>query len=91
MKNYHIKFVPRAEADMEYHIKVGNKSRLKKIARLLDELEKHPRNGTGHAEQLKHEFSGKWSRRIDDVHRIVYHIYDDEDLVVVYQMKDHYQ
>jgi toxin YoeB len=88
---YFLKFMPKAEDDMAYHAKVGDKSRLKKIARLLEELEKHPLKGTGKPEQLKHELSGRWSRRITDEHRIVYRIDEETTTVVIYQMKDHYE
>jgi toxin YoeB len=91
MKKYNLKFMPKAESDMDYHLRVGSKSRLTKIARILEELELNPSTGVGRVERLKHDFSGKWSRRIDDVHRIVYKIDDDNDVVVVYQMKDHYR
>ncbi|WP_229213829.1 Txe/YoeB family addiction module toxin [Dyadobacter psychrotolerans] len=43
----------------------GNKSVLKKIRKLLDELIKHPYTGTGQPEQLKHNLTGFWSRRIN--------------------------
>ena len=47
MKKYRIKLMPRAEEDLGHHIKSGNKKRLKKIDKLLIELEEHPATGTG--------------------------------------------
>ncbi|WP_407281127.1 Txe/YoeB family addiction module toxin [Aromatoleum evansii] len=37
---------------------------------------------------LKFNFSGYWSRRIDDEHRVIYKVVDDE--VVIAQMRGHY-
>jgi toxin YoeB len=36
----------------------------KKIKELLQSIIETPHNGIGKPEQLKHELSGKWSRRI---------------------------
>lgn len=90
MEKYTLDYSARAKADMQYHLKSGNKSRLRKIYRLLRELEYHPREGTGKPEQLKHELSDKFSRRITGEHRIVYRVDDEARSVVIYQMKDHY-
>ncbi|CAH0998869.1 Toxin YoeB [Neolewinella maritima] len=51
----------------------------RKLARLLREIRKHPFTGTGKPEPLKHEFSGWWSRRINQEHRLVYRITTRED------------
>ncbi len=91
MNRYILDYSAQARADMEYHLKSGNKSRLRKIARLLSEIEEHPKKGTGKPEQLKHELSGKWSRRINDEDRIVYEIDEEGRRVKIHQMKDHYQ
>jgi len=40
-------------------------------------------------EPLKHILSGCWSRRIDDEHRLVYLV--DEDDIVVLQARYHYE
>ena len=49
----------------------------------MEELEKHPFTGTGRPEQLKHKLAGNWSRRINQEHRLVYKILD-EDTVGIY-------
>ncbi|WP_233244144.1 Txe/YoeB family addiction module toxin [Brumimicrobium oceani] len=46
--------------------------------------------GTGKPEQLKHELSGYWSRRINKEHRIVYEVFEEENKVVVLSLKGHY-
>ena len=63
--------------------KAGERQALKKIDRLLSELEEHPETGTGKPERLKGELSGKWSRRITERHRLVYEIFDEYVEVVV--------
>jgi len=45
--------------------KSGNKALLKKISALIKEIQNHPFNGTGKPEELKHQFTGLWSRRIN--------------------------
>ena len=50
---------------MTFGKKSGNKSILKKITALVEAIEDNPFEGIGKPEQLKHEFSGYWSRRIN--------------------------
>jgi toxin YoeB len=50
---------------------------LKRINVLLKAIEREHFVGIGKPEPLKGEFSGFWSRRIDDTNRLVYRIRDD--------------
>jgi len=43
----------------------------------------------GEPEALKHEFQGRWSRRIDETNRLVYEISDSGDIRII-QCKGHY-
>ncbi len=61
-----------------------------KAQRLLDEIREHPRTGTGHPEQLRGNFTGKWSRRITKKHRLIYEIHDMEVVVIVISTYGHY-
>lgn len=63
----------------------------KKLAKLLIELQEHPRTGTGQVEQLKHFKEETWSRRITKEHRLVYRIYDDVVEVLVVSAYGHYE
>ena len=54
----------------------------KKIDTLIKEILRTPFTGTGKPEPLKHELSGYWSRRINDEHRLVYKVEEDEVLVI---------
>jgi toxin YoeB len=87
---YDVIFAERAEKDISFHIRSGNKSLVQKLMVLLDELREHPRTGTGKPEQLKHNLSGKWSRRINSEHRLVYSIEEDKVIVEVISAKGHY-
>ena len=48
--------------------------RLKRVNSLIRDIERDPFNGIGKPEPLRGELSGSWSRRIDDVNRIVYRV-----------------
>ena len=69
-----IELTVRAEADLAYWQKTGNKPVLQKIRTLLESIIETPFSGIGKPEQLKHELSGKWSRRITHSDRIIYQI-----------------
>lgn len=51
-----------------------DKQVLKKINQLIKDIQRNPFDGLGKPEPLKHQFSGFWSRRITDEHRLVYEI-----------------
>lgn len=60
-----------------------------RINQLIREIQREPFSGIGKPEPLKHAFRGWWSRRINDEHRIVYKIQDDE-AVLIAQLRYHY-
>ncbi|MBY0424676.1 MAG: Txe/YoeB family addiction module toxin, partial [Cytophagales bacterium] len=51
---------------------------LGRINELLKEISRTPFSGKGKPEPLKHKYKGYWSRRIDDEHRLIYKIKEDE-------------
>ncbi len=59
-----------------------DKKKLKKINELLKDIARNPFEGLGKPESLKHKYSGFWSRRIDDEHRLIYRCVDDEIQIV---------
>lgn len=65
-----------------------DKATLKRINALLKDIQCTPFEGIGKPEQLKHNLSGFWSRRIDEEHRLVYAVQDDTILVA--QCRYHY-
>ena len=54
---------------------------LRKINELIRYIERHGNSGLGKPEPLKHELSGYWSRRITDVHRLIYSL-DEENIYI---------
>lgn len=66
-----------------------DKKKLKRINLLISDIQRHPYEGIGKPEPLKHGLAGYWSRRIDDEHRIVYKHQDDSILIA--QLRYHYQ
>lgn len=71
--------------------KSGDLQALKKLNKLLTELEEHPTTGTGQIEPLKGNKSGLWSRRITSRHRLIYLINDTEIKVLVISTYGHYE
>ena len=59
-----------------------DKKTLKRINLLIEAARREPFNGTGKPEPLLGNLSGYWSRRIDDVHRLIYRATDD-DLIII--------
>jgi toxin YoeB len=51
---------------------------LKRINQLIQDVMRNGNEGIGKPEPLKHGFQGYWSRRINDEHRLVYKVVDDE-------------
>ena len=55
---------------------------LRRINALIQDTMRSPFSGIGKPEPLRENLSGFWSRRIDDTHRLVYTV-DDDDLAIV--------
>jgi len=68
--------------------KSGQSDIVKKIEQLLISIKETPFSGIGKPEPLKYEYSGKWSRRINGMHRIVYGI--EDETIYIYSCKGHY-
>ena len=79
-----------AKNHLEKHRKSGSIILLRKIDKILNELRDNPFEGTGKPEKLKYENAGKWSRRIDKKHRLIYEIIENEILVEVISAFGHY-
>lgn len=58
--------------------KQTDKRKLKKINDLLKDISRHPFDGIGKPEPLKHKYAVFLSRRIDDEHRLIYRVEEDE-------------
>ena len=66
-----------------------DKKKFDRINKLLKNCKKTPYAGLGKPHPLKHEYSGYWSRRIDEEHRLVYKVTDEA--IVVAGCKYHYK
>ena len=84
-----INFTEDADQHLNFFIKSGNKSVLRKVAELIKAIEENPFQGIGKPEQLKYELTGLWSRRINQEHRLIYEI--TEDIILVHSLKGHYK
>lgn len=62
---------------------------LKRINELLKDIERNGHKGLGKPEPLKHNFTGYWSRRITDEHRLIYSI--DENNINIISCRYHYK
>ena len=80
-------FAENAWEDYLYWQKTDKKI-LGRINKLIKEIQRQPFEGVGKPEPLEHAFSGYWSRRINDEHRIVYKVADDALLIA--QLRYHY-
>jgi len=66
----------------------NDKKIMYKINDLIKAIQRTPFEGIGKPERLRFEFAGKWSRRINQEHRLIYDIVDDE--LVIFQCRYHY-
>ena len=55
-----------------------DKYKIKRINELVKDISRNPFHGIGKPEALKFNYAGFWSRRIDEEHRLIYRIVDDE-------------
>ena len=82
---------PIFSEDIQKHKEAGQKKIIKKIASFLSELEENPTQGTGQVERLKHYGERSvWSRRIDQKHRLVYEVFEEEKPVELLSAYGHY-
>jgi toxin YoeB len=74
-------FVEESWDDYLYWQKTDKKM-LQKINALLKDISRTPFSGIGKPEALKHKYRGFWSRRIDQEHRLIYKMHEDEIQIV---------
>ncbi len=75
------RFVPDAWESYLYWQEQDRKM-LKRVNLLIDAAVRDPFAGVGKPEPLRGDLAGYWSRRIDEVNRLVYRA-TDEELVVI--------
>ena len=90
MGRYTVELTEEFDTHLNHWMKVGTKAILRKIEKILPELEEHPTTGVGKPEALKGEFAGLWSRRLNQQHRMIYEIIDENVTVYLLSAKGHY-
>lgn len=83
-----IEFEPKALLEYEWFERHEPKL-FSKINQLLQNMLETPETGLGKPEPLRYEFSGYWTRRINDEHRLVYRI--DGKRIIIAQCRYHYK
>ena len=66
-----------------------DKKTLKRINLLIRDSIRDPEMGIGKPEALKENLAGLWSRRIDDVNRLVYAV--ERNRIVIIACRYHYE
>lgn len=61
---------------------------LKRINKLIQDIDRNGHTGIGKAEPLRYEYQGCWSRRIDEANRLIYRIEDGR--LEILQCRTHY-
>jgi toxin YoeB len=85
---YKIILLSDARADLEYW-KHTNPVIVRRIKVLLKDIQEHPYSGIGIPEALRFNLAGKWSRRINHEHRIIYSLDGNKIFVYVFSMRSH--
>jgi len=78
----------KAEEHIAYWKGTNNKVIEKRIVALKNAIIVSPFTGIGKPEPLKHELSGKWSRRIDRKNRFIYSV--ENETLYIFSLKGHY-
>lgn len=80
-------YTKKAKEDYQYWIE-HNPKLAARIEKLIADIQTHPFKGLGKPEPLKFKYSGYWSRRIDQQHRLVYKLFDGD--IYIAQCRYHY-
>lgn len=65
-----------------------DKKTLKKLNKLIEDINRNGNEGIGQPEPLKDNLSGLWSREIDSKNRLIYKI--EDNCIKIYQCKNYY-
>lgn len=90
MGRYSLKISEKAKKELSLLHKSGDKILIKRIEKILEELGNNPYSGIGKPEQLKHNLSGLWSRRLDKKNRLVYEVVEEIVTIYIVAVKGHY-
>ena len=65
-----------------------DKKMVRRINELLKDISRNPFSGIGKPEPLKYKYKGFWSRRINEEHRLIYQVRENEILIA--KCRSHY-
>jgi len=85
-----IVYTERALKERDFWKKSGDKKIQKRISLLLEAIILDPEKGIGKPEMLRENLSGFWSRRITQIHRLVYSVDLEAQKIVIISMRFHY-
>jgi toxin YoeB len=83
-----VEFTANALSALQFWLKSDRKI-LDRIFTIIEETRREPFKGIGKPEPLKNNLKGYWSRRINDEHRMIYKV--TEDNIVIFSLKGHYE
>ena len=63
----------------------------KKARHLIDVIRENPYQNPPPYEKLVGDLKGAYSRRINIVHRLVYQVYEDEQMIKIMSLWSHYE
>ena len=86
--NWELVYTKQAQKDAKKLAASGLKE---KAQELLDIIKKDPYQNPPPYEKLVGDLSGAYSRRINIQHRLVYQVYDKEQIVKVIRLWTHYE
>jgi len=81
-------FSSHALDDLSYWKQTQNNKILQRIRLLIEHIETDPFHGIGKPEPLRHNYSGMWSRRINQTHRIIYEVSSNK--ILIHALREHY-
>ncbi len=83
-----IKLIPKAFNEFSFWVE-EDKQILIRILNLIKDIQRNPFSGLGKPEPLKHKYKSLWSRRINQEHRLIYRVTDEE--IVIVSCRFHYE
>ncbi|PWA03866.1 Txe/YoeB family addiction module toxin [Flavobacterium psychrotolerans] len=90
MGKFRIQIEDIAKDQLRKIYKSGDKATIKKLEKILLELEEHPKTAIGEPEALKYQLTGYWSRKINKKDRMIYEISEELVLVSIIELSSHY-
>lgn len=60
----------------------NDKQKAKRVNELIRDIARNPFDGIGKPEALRYNYTGFWSRRIDEEHRLIYRVVENEIQIV---------